>query len=584
MSENHEMTGSNMTPKIPPDREVVAQIALDLARLSADPTSEEVQAAVRADIQAHGMSAYFHAAMQTLAAEQVRAEQEAQSFGAVGIEPAGIFTIPGSQGRGRQTWLNCIGSPSSQPLKIFRPRTLTDLRSILQQAEETNCRVKAVGSGHSFTDVAVTRDFLIETHGLNRPLALERDLLRSNARPKTLFATEAGITIRDLNEALWKANLGLENMGGYDAQTIAGVVSTSTHGSGLAYGPLPSQVVSLTIVAAGGRTLRVEPKGGITQPAAWAARQSDIELIQDDDWFHSCLVSLGCMGVIYSVILRVQPRFFLKEERTLSIWSQVRRDLEQGKVLQENEHYEVLVNPYVTRSDGDHTCLITRRNPVSAPSGPAASLTRRNFFIEMLANIPGQNLALLAALNAFPAFTPNLIDEAMRAIEGMYVDRSYRVFNIGAANEVPAYGSEIGFTMDSYIDAVECILQIAGQRQAVGQAYLNSPFSLRFVKASPAHLSMMQGADTCMIEFISLDRTIGGREILQEIETQMYEFGGRPHWGLMNFISGAGGLVEAMYPLLPRWQAVRSALDPNGRFASPFSERCGLTPRRFVRG
>lgn len=583
MDTTGEMTAPAVTLKMPPDREVVAQIALDLARLSANPGAEEALEAVRADIETHGMSAYFYAATQTLAAEQARAEQAEQVFSALGAEPAGVFPISGSQGRARQTWLNCIGSPSAQPLQVFRPRSLADLRSILQQAEASGCRVKAAGSGHSFTDVAVTRDFLIETHGLNRLLPLEREVLRPNAGLRTLFAVEAGITVRDLNEALWKAKLGLVNMGGYDAQTIAGVVSTSTHGSGLAFGPLASQVASMTIVSAGGRTIRVEPAGGITNPAAWAARHPDIELKQDDEWFHACLVSLGCMGVIYSVILRVRPRFFLKEERTLSTWTQVRQDLQDGRVLVENEHYEVLVNPYATRPGGDHTCLVTRRNEVPEPAAPPASLPRRNFFIEMIASIPGQNLALLAALNAFPAFTPNIIDEAMRAIQGVYIDRSYRVFNIGAANEVPAYGSEIGFTMERYLSAVERILQIAGQRQAVGQAYLNAPFSLRFVKESPAHLSMMQGADTCMIEFISLDRTIGGREILQEIESEMYAFGGRPHWGLLNFISGAGGLVEAMYPLLPRWRAVRAELDPHGRFASPFSERCGLTPRKFVR-
>jgi FAD/FMN-containing dehydrogenase len=583
MENQLDNTGPVIPPDMPPDREVVAQIALDLARVNANPDSEANFDAVRADIQAHGVAAYFHAAAQTLEAERVRAEQEAQAMAALGLGTAGLFPLPGSQGRSRQTWLNCIGNPNAQPLRVYRPQTLDDLRVILLQAESRNCRVKATGSGHSFTDVAVTRDFLIETHGLGRTLPLEREVLRPNARPRTLFATEAGIIVRDLNEALWRAGLGLENMGGYDGQTIAGVVSTSTHGSGLAFGPLASQVVSLTIVAAGGRIIRVEPAGGITNPAAWAARHPEIELKQDDDWFNACLVNLGCLGVIYSVILRVRPRFFLKEERTLSTWSQVRQDLQQGSVFQENAHYEVLVNPYATHPNGDHTCLITRRNPVPAPVEPPASLPRRNFFIELVASIPGQNLALLAALNAFPAFTPNIIDEAMKAIAGVYIDRSYRVFNIGAANDVPAYGSEIGFSMRNYLEAVDCILEIAGQRQAVGQAYLNSPFSMRFVKASPAHLSMMEGADTCMVEFISLDHTIGGRELLQELETQMYAFGGRPHWGLLNFISGAGGLVEAMYPRLPRWQAVRAELDPNGRFANAFSERCGLTPRRFVR-
>jgi hypothetical protein len=86
-----------------------------------------------------------------------------------------------------------------------------------------------------------------------------------------------------------------------------------------------------------------------------------------------------------------------------------------------------------------------------------------------------------------------------------------------------------------------------------------------------------------MVEFPMLDHTQGGRELLQEIEAQMYALGGRPHWGLLNFLSGANGLIEKMYPLLPRWQAVRQELDPDCRFANAFTERCGLTPLTFSR-
>ncbi len=582
--------------KAPPDREVVARIALDLARVNANPASEANQAAVRNDLQSFGLDAYFYAAVQAMAAEQARQAQAVQalaaapapaagtapSFGA-GFAPFGPPAVPGDQGQTRQTWLDCIGARQTQPLRIYYPASFADLVSILQQAEANNCRVKAVGSGHSFADVAGTRDFLVETHGLNRPLDLESDLLRPDADSTTLFATEAGITICDLNEALWAKGLGLVNMGGYDGQTIAGVISTSTHGSGLSFGPLSDQVVSLTILAAGGRTVRVEPENGITDPVKWAARHPDVELKQDDDWFHACQVSMGCMGIIYALVLRARQSYFLEEQRSLSTWSQVKQDLQNGQVFLSNAHYEVLVNPYATQPNGDHTCLITRRNPVPAPNGAAPAQSQRNFIVELAASIPGQGQALLAVLNAFPSFTPHVVDEAMQAIVGTYTERSYRVYNIGAANDVPAYGSEIGFPLERCWDAVEGILAITVRRQALGQAYLNSPFSLRFVKASQAHLSMMQGIDTCMVELITLDHTTGGIELLQELETEMYAFGGRPHWGLLNFLSAGGGLIEAMYPLLPRWEAVRCELDPNGRFANAFTERCGLTPRAFVR-
>jgi hypothetical protein len=279
--------------------------------------------------------------------------------------------------------------------------------------------------------------------------------------------------------------------------------------------------------------------------------------------------------------LRVRPRYYLREQRTLSVWSQVKSALQDGRVLREGDHYELLVNPYPT--NGDHTCLITRRGIVPEPDDSPIEWPRRNFLVELVASIPGSNSALLTVLDGFPALTPRILDEAMKALAHDYVDRSYRVFNIGTANEVPGYGSEIGFTLDRYLDAVERIFAIAEQRQRLGRAYLTSPFSLRFVQEARAYMSMMEGADTCMIEFPMLDRTVGGRELLQEIETEMYAFGGRPHWGLLNFLSGANGLIEAMYPKLPRWLELFDRLNPNGTFDNAFTERCGFTRRTFVR-
>lgn len=565
-----------------PDPQLVARIALDLARLEADADSVESLASVRADLQTHGLTAFFHAATQRLAYHRLVVSPSPGALAAPALVPARAAPAPGDQGQARQAWKNCIGSLVAQPLQVFAPTTLDELRSVVRQAASAGCRVKAVGSGHSFVDVALTRDFLIDTHGLGHPLDLERDLLRPNAQPETLFATEGGIVVRDLNEALWEAGLGLVNMGGYDGQTIAGVVATSTHGSGLAFGSLADQVMSLTLVDGDGKTYRIEPTDGITDPAKWAARHPDVTLKQDDDWFAACQVGIGCLGIVYSLVLRVQPRSYLKEERTLSVWSQVKRDLQDGGVLRENVHYEVLVNPYAT--NGDHTCLITRRNPIPEPTDPPIEQPRRNFLVELAASIPGTNELLLAVLDAYPRLTPTVIDQAMGALARDYIDRSYRVFNIGMANDVPAYGSEIGFSLDQYLAATERILEIADQRQQVGSAYLTSPFSLRFVRAATAYLSMMYGVDTCMIEFPMLDGTFGGKETLQEIETEMYAFGGRPHWGLLNFLSGANGLIEAMYPMLPRWLEVFHQLSPDGRFANAFTERCGLSPRVFVRG
>jgi len=123
---------------------------------------------------------------------------------------------------------------------------------------------------------------------------------------------------------------------------------------------------------------------------------------------------------------------------------------------------------------------------------------------------------------------------------------------------------------------------VAAERRALGQVYQSSPIALRFVKASPAYLSMMHGRDTMMIELIGLNGNDGGIELLKAYEEALYALGGRPHWGHINTLTGSHGFVESMYPRLGDWRDVRARLDPGGVFDSPFTKRVGLSSDRFA--
>ena len=133
----------------------------------------------------------------------------------------------------REEWSNSIGNQQAFPLRILRPTTLEQIIEIIQQAERENRKVRAVGSGHSFSDVALTDDYLIDTHGLNRVLPLDVEKLKPEAKLLTLVETECGIRIADLNARLDETGLALINAGAHTAQTIVGALSTSTHGSGI---------------------------------------------------------------------------------------------------------------------------------------------------------------------------------------------------------------------------------------------------------------------------------------------------------------------------------------------------------------
>lgn len=51
----------------------------------------------------------------------------------------------------------------------------------------------------------------------------------------------------------------------------------------------------------------------------------------------------------------------------------------------------------------------------------------------------------------------------------------------------------------------------------------------------------------------------------------MSELGGRPHWGKRHFRTATD--LRALYPDWDRFAAVRSRLDPHGRFANEWTDR-----------
>ena len=374
----------------------------------------------------------------------------------------------------RQTWKNQLANQVVQPLFVFYPRSLNDpadnqsITAIFARALLTRSLVKAVGSGHSYSDVASTPDFLINTHGLNRvadlanPIAgqLKPDELRSTLplalspinwpnydpeKNRALFETEAGITIRDLNKSLESRNLGLMNMGGYDGQTIIGATSTSTHGSGITLGPFPDMVHSLVLATTGtwdGKTFggkdpqngvalyRIEPADGITDPKIYS--DPVIQLIQDDDCFRAVICSMGCFGVIYSVVFEVMQMYWLEENRTLTTLRDVIEQLRPNPqnpdhlpdALINLRHFEVLVHPYpvkdgeVVEMDPDEPaetyypyfqCLITARNIVPRPDSIFGSSGHRNIIAQFLSQFDFTFEVLVAVFNRFPSIIPEAI-------------------------------------------------------------------------------------------------------------------------------------------------------------------------------
>jgi L-gulono-1,4-lactone dehydrogenase len=473
----------------------------------------------------------------------------------------------------RKRWRNQTGNQSVEPLRIYRPATVAELRDIVRTAEADGATVRAVGSGHSWSDVALTTGYLVRTDRLSRPL--EVDGLRRDWDGPRLVRAEAGMRIRALNQLLAGQGLALTQMGGYDAQTIAGVVSTATHGSGIALGAICDYVQSFDLVASGGRMHRIERAAGPTDATAFGRTHVGWELHQDDHVFQAALVNMGCMGVIAAAALAVEDAYWLTEVRELSTWSRVRREL--AGALAGNRHYEVYLNLYAG-DGGEHRCIVCRRNRTADPGRRRATdRLRRHWWLELASRSKVIPFVGNLLLDLNPAGAPKRTDQMLGVLaDNEYSGPSYKVLNIGAANLLPAYSSELAVPVegDTHLRAVDTLIEVAARHRDLGSIYHTGLVSLRFVRASPAYLAMMHGRDTMMIELIQATDTEGGYELLGAYEDALYALDGRPHWGQVNTLTGSLG---RLYPAYDRWLEVHDRFNSSRVFDSPFAKRVGIS-------
>ncbi|MER5627896.1 choice-of-anchor D domain-containing protein [Streptosporangium sp. NPDC002544] len=207
------------------------------------------------------------------------------------------------------------------------PASLTDLVDIVRQASATGVELHALGSGWAFEDVALSRDWMVNLDKLNKPLTNVVDAALTDGRraahdgpgEEKLFHVEAGIKIVDLNEALDAAGLAMITLGGANGQSLAGALSTSTHGGDVRLPPIADLVQAIHLVTVGGQEVWIERASA---PVTTDERLRPVlpcgqtRIRRDDDLFNAALVACGRFGVIYSVVLKVRPRYRLAEHTT----------------------------------------------------------------------------------------------------------------------------------------------------------------------------------------------------------------------------------------------------------------------------
>ncbi len=423
-------------------------------------------------------------------------------------------------------WRNWAGNQQSRPSVIERPNSESQVAEVVMRAASNKQRVKVVGSGHSFTGIAVPDEVMIDLSNMNQVIEVDEE--------HGLVSVQAGIVLSDLNAFLETRCLSMPNLGDVTYQTIAGAVSTSTHGTGLCRTGLAAQIESFRLVTASGEIIV-------------CSRQ------QHEDVFHHGRVSLGALGVITELTLRVIPAFNL---RAVEQPMRIDHVLDNySRLIEEHDFFEFYWVPHTNWA-------LTKANNLS--SDPVDSPGRfRTWFNKMfLENYAFGVLCRIGRL--FPQLIPRLATVLPSTGRVEYVNISHRIFS--SKRLVKFYEMEYSIALESLVPALREVMKMVDDR-----GYrISFPVEVRCTGSDDIPLSTSTGRRSAYIA-VHMFKGSSYTEYFSDVEAILRKFEGRPHWGKIHNLHASE--ISILYPEFQRFIEVRNQLDPEGVFTNDYLRR-----------
>ena len=407
---------------------------------------------------------------------------------------------------------NWAGNHRYAASRIATPRSVDELRELIAGARS----VRALGSRHSYNDLADTGDLLVSRAGLPGGVRIDAE-----ARTATVGG---GVRYGDLARELEAAGWALHNLASLPHISVAGAIATSTHGSGDRNGTLATAVAGLRILRADGEV---------------------VELRRGDDDFDGAVVSLGALGVVLEVTLDIRPTSTVRQRLFGGVpWEAVTSRFDEVT----SAAYSVSL---FTNWDEEAVSLgwIKELADTPSPIGDdffgAPALTEARHMIATMdvrntteqLGVPGPWSERLAHFRF--EFTPS---------NGAEIQSEYLV---PRANAVTA------------IDAVRSLAPLLAPLLQISE--------IRTAAADDLWLSSAYGTDVVGLHFTWVRDQEGVEAVLPALEDALLPLGARPHWGKLYL--DLAGVVPTLYPRLDDFRTLAERFDPTGRFRNPFLTR-----------
>ncbi len=422
-------------------------------------------------------------------------------------------------------WSNWAGNQQTGSVLVSKPQTESELQQVVQNAQTSGRRVKAVGSGHSFTAIAVAEEVLVDLSKYDEILAIDKI--------NQTVTVQSGIQLSKLNQALYENSLAMQNLGDIAYQTIAGAISTSTHGTGAKFTGIANQVVALRVVLADSSI--VECSANVNAELFSCAR-----------------VGLGAIGLISTVTLKVVPAFNLAVIEEPMRLDEVLQNLDLH--VDSNDHFEFFWVPHTGWA------LTKRNNRNNLPIEPMSKMSHW-YSKTLMENYAFGAVCMLG--KARPSLIPKLAKALPSSGRNEYSDASHKVF---ASKRIIKF-----YEMEYAIPREACAEALNRVRRMVTDSgfFLNFPVEVRFTAPDEIPLSTASNRESAYIA-VHIYKGMNYVPYFTEVESIMNSYQGRPHWGKLHFQNAS--TLASRYPQWDVFQSVRNQVDPKRMFSNQYLE------------
>ncbi len=422
-------------------------------------------------------------------------------------------------------WKNWSGYVACPDARVVVPGTDTELAEALRGAARDAKPVRMVGGGHSFSPLVANhgQGLIVSLDKLQGVISIDADTRVARVR--------AGTRLWALGDALAAQGLAMENLGDINVQSVAGATSTGTHGTGIGFGNIATQIVGMKFLQADG-----------TEVSASASENPQL--------FAGGRIGLGSLGVLTEISLRLVPAYRLRLERSAM-------DLEEclaqsDELVARHRNFEFFWMP--------HTNLVQAKawNTTDAPIDQqdwkrwAHEVLLENTAFGLLCNIG----------KAVPALCPPISRLCASMISpGQQVAASHSM--LASVRKVRFNEMEWAVPASRGAEAMREIRAMVSRRDFP----LMFPLEYRWVRGDDLWLSPNYGRDSVHIS-VHQFRGMPFEQYFDAVQAICLNHGGRPHWGKVHSLKGRQ--LAAIYPRWDDFLALRERMDPKGRFLTPY--------------